>query len=121
MWMTQLSTDELAQIRADVLTLLPDTGYLLSSSFAPDGAGGWIETWGTAGTVSYRLDPIRQRESVAGAALTSFNQYQLTLPYNTAVTPEYRFQAASGARFSILGVDGGKSWAASVRCLVEAI
>jgi SPP1 family predicted phage head-tail adaptor len=119
--MTQLSTSELAQIRADVLTLLPDTGYLLSLSFVSDGAGGLTETWGTAGTVSYRLDPIRQRESVAGAALTSFNMYQLTLPHNTTVTVDQRFRAADSTEYTIQGVDGSKSWAASVRCKVEKI
>jgi SPP1 family predicted phage head-tail adaptor len=119
--MTQLSTSELAQIRADVLTLLPDTGYLLTLSMAPDGAGGISETWGTAGTVAYRLDPIRQRESIAGAALTSFNMYQLTLPHDTTVTAEQRFKAADGSQYSILGVDGNKSWAASVRCKVEKL
>lgn len=116
-----LSSSDLAQIRADVLDLLPDTGYILSSSLASDGAGGYTETWGTAGTVTYRLDPIRQRESVAGAALTSFNMFQLTLPYDTTVEPENRFKADDGALYSVLGVDDGKSWIASVRCVVEKL
>jgi hypothetical protein len=117
-----LSTDELAQIRADVLTLLPDTGDILSSTLSPDGSGGWTTTWGTATAgVNYRLDPIRARENVAGAALTSFSQFQLTLPHDATVLPEHRFYAADGSLYNILGVDGGKSWKVSVRCIVEYI
>ena len=117
-----LSSSDLTQIRADVASLLPDTGSILSSSLVSDGAGGWTTTWGTASSgVSYRLDPIRQRESLAGAALTSFNQFQLTLPYDTSVTPANRFQDASGNQYSILGVDDSKSWRVSVRCVVEKV
>ena len=114
-----LSSSDLAQIRADVLDLLPDTGYILSSSLAPDGAGGYTETWGTAGTVAYRLDPIRQRESVAGGAVTPFHSFILTLPYNTAIEPEYIFKASDGQQYNVIGLDDGKSWQASVRCMVE--
>jgi SPP1 family predicted phage head-tail adaptor len=122
MWMMALSSNDLTQIRADVESLLPDTGDILSSSLVSDGAGGWTTTWGTATSgVSYRLDPIRQREIVAGAALTSYNQFQLTLPYDTTVTAENRFQASDGTQYSILGVDDSKSWRVSVRCVVEKL
>jgi SPP1 family predicted phage head-tail adaptor len=117
-----LSTDELAQIRADVLTLLPDTGNILSSSLSPDGSGGWTTTWGTATAgVNYRLDPIRAREQVAGAALTSFHTFILTLPHNTTVAAQNRFKAADGTEYNVVSVDAGKSWQVSVRCEVERI
>ena len=114
-----LSSSDLAQIRADVLDLLPDTGYILSSSSTPDGAGGYTETWGTAGTVTYRLDPLRQREQVIGGAVTPFHSFILTLPYNTTIEPEYIFKASDGQQYNVIGVDDGKSWQASVRCMVE--
>lgn len=117
-----LSSNELAQIRADVQALLPDTGDILSSSLTPDGAGGWTTVWGTAtASVGYRLDPIRQREEVGGAVMWSYHTFQLTLPYDTTIEPENRFQASDGQLYNVIGVDDGKSWQVSVRCVVERI
>ena len=63
--MSVLSAAELAVIRADIANMLPDTGFILEQAYTHDGMGGMTETWGTAtgGTVVYRLDPIRGRES----------------------------------------------------------
>ena len=41
--MTWLSAGELAQMRADVLNLLPDTCSILSVSYTSDGEGGLAE------------------------------------------------------------------------------
>ena len=115
-----LSSSDLTQIRADVASLLPDTGSILSSSLASDGAGGWTTTWGTASSgVSYRLDPIRQREETGGGRLDDYHNFQLTLPWNTTIAAENKFQASDGQLYNVIGVDDGKSWQVSVRCIVE--
>jgi hypothetical protein len=122
--MSVLSAAELAAIRADVLTMLPDTGFVLESALTPDGMGGWTDVWGTAtgGTVVYRLDPVRGQESVAGAAVQPFHTFVLTLPYNATITASNRFQATDGSTWAVKSVDEpGKSWIASVRAYVERV
>jgi SPP1 family predicted phage head-tail adaptor len=116
-----LTTDELTAIRADVARLLPETGYLLSLTQISDGQGGFTETWGTATTTPYRLDPVRAQEQLSGAALQPYHTFTLTLPYSVTVTPAQRFQAADGTRYAITAVDGSKSWKASTRATVEVI
>jgi SPP1 family predicted phage head-tail adaptor len=116
-----LTADELTAIRADVARLLPDTGYVLSLTQTSDGQGGFTETWGTATTTTYRLDPVRGQEQQAGAALQPYHTFTLTLPYSVTVTPAQRFQAADGTRYAITSVDGAKSWKASTRATVEAL
>ena len=121
--MPALSDDELTAIRADIDELLPDTGgAVLSRTLANDGMGGFTEAWGTAtGSLNYRLDPIRGVEEQAGGALRAFQGWQLTLPYDTTVTTANRFQDGSGNQYAIIGVDGAKSWKASVRARLEAV
>jgi SPP1 family predicted phage head-tail adaptor len=118
--MTALTAAELAQIRADVLTLLPDTGYILSVTQVNNG-GVITETWGTAGTVSYRLDHKTGREVVAGGAVNSYEYWVLTLPYDAALTTANRFKASDGTQYSVQSVDDGKSWQASVRAQVTQL
>ena len=117
-----ITSDELAQIRADVAGLLPDTGQILGVTLAGDGQGGMTETWGTAtANIAYRLDPVRGREQVAGAALQDYHTFVLTLPHNASLTPAHRFQAEDGTLFSVTSVDTQKSWRVSVRAIVERL
>jgi SPP1 family predicted phage head-tail adaptor len=116
-----LTNDELTAMRADVERLLPDTGYLLSATEVSDGQGGFAATWGTATTTAYRLDPVRGQEQLSGAALQPYHTFTLTLPYSVTVTPGQRFQAADGTRYSIVAVDGSKSWKVSTRATVEVV
>lgn len=120
-----LSNAELTAIRADINQLLPDTGYILSVSNTPDGAGGVSESVGTASTVSYRLDPKTSTyysdgsESVKAGALMPFHSFMLTLPYDTNINTNNRFKDKDGNIYNVISVDDPKSWIASVRCMVE--
>jgi hypothetical protein len=118
-----LTSTDLAGMRAAVNDLLPDTANILAGTVAPDGQGGWSQTWGTATAgVKCRLDPGRKenRESVAGAALLPFSWWQLTLPYDTTLTEQNRVEIA-GETFNVVHVDTGKSWSVSVRAVLTKV
>jgi hypothetical protein len=121
--MPALTNDELTYIRQEIGELLPDTGgAVLSVTYASDGMGGFTDVLGTvAANLAYRLDPLPGVEDLAGMGLQAFQGYQLTLPYDTTITPENRFQDGDGNRYSVLSVDAAKSWRASVRAKVEAL
>lgn len=114
-----LSDAELTAMRADAERMLPATGYILSVARTSDGQGGFTSTWGTASTTAYRLDPLRGEMLTAGAALAPYHGYQLTLPYDTAITTAHRFQDADGNVYTVQSVDAGKSWAVSKRARLE--
>jgi hypothetical protein len=116
-----LTDAELAIIRAGSLAMLPDTCNLLAVSRVSDGMGGFDDTWGTAGTaIACRLDPLKGSEQAAGAALKPYHAYTLTLPYGTTITPAYQIEHG-GFNYSVTSVDNDKSWAASVRAVVERL
>lgn len=124
--MTFLNAKELEGIRSDINNLLPDTGYIRTNTQTPDGMGGVNDSWARSGTVTYRLDPefirpLQAAEKIAGGAVEPFHSYVLTLPYNTSVAEEQRFEDSSGNYYNIISVDDPKSWKASVRCFVELI
>lgn len=113
---------DLNSIRNDILTLLPNTGQIMSVTGSSDGQGGYTEAWGTAtANVAYRLDPLRGSEQVTGGAVQPYHSFVLTLPYNTTITTNNRFKAEDGQLYAITSVDGGKSWQASVRVYVEKV
>lgn len=86
-----LPNDELTQLRADLLTTLPDTCAILSVTRTPDGEGGITETWGTASaSVPCRLDFQTGRKVLTGGALEPFSGYVLTLPYSATCTDANR-------------------------------
>jgi head-tail adaptor len=117
--MTALSAAELAAIRTDIETLLPDTCNILTRTLTPDGSGGQTETWGTAtASVACRLDPARGREAEIGGQTEPFYGFILTLPHGTALTALQRVELNSET-FAVVSVDTGKSWSASVRGYLE--
>lgn len=115
-----LSASELAQMRTDLETLLPDTCIISNVTYASDGAGEWIPTWAAAGTVACRLDPIRGNEQIAGGAIESFNGYILTLPYNAVIVPTSRV-TVNGTDYNVTSVTIGDSWKLDTRCQIERI
>jgi hypothetical protein len=116
-----LYSAELAQIRADVLSMLPDACNILSVTLTSDGAGGNAETWGTATAgVSCRLDYKTGDETISGGAVKPFSGWVLTLPHDADIDTENRVEVGGGT-YAVLGVDGGKSWTASIRCRLEVV
>lgn len=84
-----LSSDELAQLRADLNDLLPDTCDIQADSGTVDSAGHVNPSWANVATgVACRLDPFTvrsdQRGSIAEQERTR-TYYQLTLSYNTTI------------------------------------
>jgi SPP1 family predicted phage head-tail adaptor len=115
-----LSPAELAQMRADLETLLPDTCVISNVTYASDGAGGWTPTWTAGGTVACRLDPIRGSEQIAGGAIEAFNGYIMTLPYNAVIVPASRVTVNS-TDYNVVSVTIGDSWKLDTRCQIERI
>lgn len=119
-----LTTTELAQMRADIAQLLPDTCDVLEVSRASDGAGGWADTWGTVAggsALPCRLDfPNPGKESVVNATLTPFKSGMVSLAYDKAVTTANRL-SISGVIYNVTGVNSGQSWIAVKRVSVERV
>jgi hypothetical protein len=121
-----LTTKELTGIRNDINDLLPDTGYILTNAGTANGMGGVVEAFARSGTVTYRLDPeiigpLQAKEKVGGGAIEPFHTYVLTMPYDTTVTEQNRFEDAGTNYYNIISVDDPKSWVSSVRCFVEKV
>lgn len=117
-----LTSAEIAQMRSDIEGLvLPDTGDLLTVTYVSDGQGGMVETWGTAtANVACRLDYMTGAESVFGGALRPYSGYNLTVPYNTALTAASRF-SIGGDVYQVVEVDADKSWNLFLRAKVEKV
>lgn len=121
--MTNTLTDaEITAMRADLEDIaLPDVGNVLTLSQTSDGAGGYSDAWGTATKdVKCRLGNVGGREQLAGMAVQSFNSFWLTLPHDTAITAEDRFEIGA-QQYNVIAVDTGKSWNLCKRVLVEKI
>lgn len=120
-----LTTAELAQIRADVDDLLPDTCDILELIRTSDSAGGWSETWGTAtaGTaVSCRFDLMQSAgvENVDNAALTPYTRAVLSLPYDTTITTENRVKVSS-VNYAVTSVNINQSSIGVRRVMLERV
>lgn len=127
--MAGITNAELAQMRDDIESLLPDTGNILSKSLSSDGEGGWVETWGTAtANVSCRLDSFTSKTSsrfqgdeiLMGGAVQSYGRWTLTLPHGTSIGVENRFEG-NGRTFNVIATDNGKSWSPNVRAILEQL
>lgn len=112
-------TDELAQIRTDLETLLPDAGTIYSLTRTSDGQGGWTESWATAGTCACRLDFIGGAENVTAGALVPYTRAIVTMPQATSITAQNRFIHSSGT-YTVQAVNTG-SWLGVKRASVEKI
>jgi len=110
---------ELTRIRADIAELMPDTGYILSVTRTSEGGGGWTESWGTASTVTCRVDYARGVEVLAGGAVQPKRQLVATVPYCTVVSTANRFEYG-GVSFAITSVNVG-SWLTCKRLTLEAL
>jgi hypothetical protein len=117
-----LSQRDLDQMRADVETLcLPDTCNILTSTLTNDGEGGQTIAWGTATANEIcRLDAYNGKEFVIGGQLQPFHGFVLTLPYDATIEPAYRVEVGSKS-YSVISVDGDKSWATTIRCALEVL
>ncbi len=117
-----LTTAEITQMRADLQDVaLPDTCIILTGTAVSDGQGGETRTWGTTTTgVKCRVDHLTGMEAVFGGALKPFAGYNLTVPYNTALTQANRVEHG-GVTYNVSEVDTDKSWALFKRAKLEKV
>lgn len=110
--MTQgLTAVELAQIRADIAGLLPDTCDILEVTRTSDGAGSWAEAWGTAtASVPCRID-FRSygKEAMNAAALIPYKSGIISMEYDETITTSNRV-LLNGVTYNITGVNNNQSW-----------
>jgi len=121
--MTQgLTNKELAQIRADIAGLLPDTCNILEVTRTSDGAGGWTEAWGTAtADVPCRLDFRTYGKEVNTAyALTPYKSGIISMEYDETITTANRILLNS-VEYNITGVNDNQSWIGVKRVSVERV
>ena len=115
-----MDASELARIQDDIDALLSDTAVILSVSYTPDGYGGLTESWGTVTTTACRIDPLSGTETLSGGAIQPYHAFQLTLPHSVTLTTEERIKIGT-TTYSVKSVDNGKSWAGSVRAVLEVV
>jgi len=119
--MTWLSAGELAQMRADVLNLLPDTCSILSVTYTSDGEGGLTEAWGTVtANVACRIDYSSGVETNIGGAVNPYTRAKISLPYDTVLATTNRI-VSGGVTYSVTNVNNGQSWNVSVRADLERV
>ena len=119
-----LSAAELAQMRAAIGELLPDTCNLLEVSRTSDGAGGWSETWGTVtggSALACRLD-FRDagRESVTNASLTPYQSGILSIAYDAPISTNYRVEIGADV-YAVKGENTDQSWLTVRQISVERV
>ena len=116
-----LTARELAQMRADIEDLFPDTCDILSVAYTSDSEGGFAEAWGTAtANVHCRIDYRSGTERMTGGAIQPYNKAVISLPYNTTISATNRIK--SGAyTWSILSLNDGQSWQAVKRAELERV
>ncbi len=123
-----LSAGELADIRADVNELLPDTCTIQQVSTTQDAIGAADRSYATrAANVPCRLDPVPSVTLTGSEAVSRMKnyivtkgQFVLTLA-NDATIEETDRVIHGGVTYSIKHVDDDKSWQAAVRCVMETI
>jgi head-tail adaptor len=102
--------------------VMPGTVYILSMGTASDGMGGIAETWGTVGTVTGRIYPVRRRaamEQIGGGQQISETQWYGTFPSGTSITARQRVKYGSRT-WEVLRVNNSEMYQTAVRCELMA-
>ena len=116
-----LTAKELAQMRADIEDLMPDTCDILSVAYTSDGEGGMTEAWGTAlADVACRVDYRSGSEKMTGGAIQPYNKAVISLPYTTALTTKHRVKVDDFV-WAVLSVNEGQSWDVVRRAELERV
>lgn len=111
---------ELAGLRADLETLLPDTCVIQSLTQIADGQGGFTDSWAAAGTVLCRLDNVSGRKSDFARSMQSFSQWVLTVPQDTTITTANRV-VHNEQTYSVAAVSDTGSLLACKRAALERV
>lgn len=105
------STAELAQMRADIASLYPDTCHIMGITRTSDGAGGWTDAAGTVtANVPCRFDfPKPGRESVVNGSNIPFKAGEVCMAWDTTVTTAHQL-LKGGTTYNIIAVNDAQSW-----------
>lgn len=101
---TFLDGREPDQLRGLAWLSLSETGYVIRGSAVDDGGGGVTQTWGTAGTVSCRIDPMGGREGVFGGQIDDRSTHLLHVPAGTSLDDADRFVIPARGTFEVTAV-----------------
>ena len=88
-----LSTNEIAQLRAEASAYLPDTCTIQVSTKIIDEIGGWSDEWDpTYTSVACRLAPVvaQKAETIVGSELAAVTVWVLTVAHNQALDETMR-------------------------------
>lgn len=88
--MELLSAQELHQLRDDAASFLSGSAYIERPTEVSDSQGGYTPTWGTIGTVPYRLEPysVNVGRGENGESLPmATSAFILITPHNTDLRP----------------------------------
>ncbi len=121
---------ELASMRDEAETLMPDSCAVLRPTEVPDGQGGWTQTWATAGTYACNLatGPYMRfsAERVAAGQVTPVGIVGISLPHDADVNPDDRIVWTPAgevtARMTIEVTQfGSRSWAINSRAMGKEV
>lgn len=116
-----LTAAELAQIRADIGELFPDTCTILSKGGTINAQGDYLDTWGTASSsVPCRVDEKTGKEVLTGGAIVPYQKVTISMAYNATITEANRI-VVNGGTFSIQAVNNEQSWAGVKRIDAEKL
>jgi hypothetical protein len=123
-----LSADELADMRAEVLLLLPDLCEVQQLVQTINDVGESAKSYTTkTASVACRLDPERSFVPTGtemmgwfGGYIFHTGRFVMTMAYNADITLT-DIVVLAGVRYEVAHVDANKSWAVSSRVLVKAL
>lgn len=107
-------TTELADIRAAVNDVLPDTCVISRLTETPDSQGGQVQTWAAVGTVACRLMANSGNTRGIAAQAQSVGEYTLTVPHNTDIQFDDR-AVVDGETYRVAFVNDVADWRAAIR------
>lgn len=112
-----ISDAELADLKGDNLTAMPDTATILRNT-PVSGPGGFTGDYTAVGTTPCRLTASvlsGGNEFTAAGELVSTVAYTLTMPAGTDVQPRDRI-LCQGTTFEVIAVKAAASWNLSDSC-----
>lgn len=116
--MAFLSAGDIALMREDVESSLPETVVIQRATYASDGMGGSIPTFAAFGTAAARVDPMRSTsggEVASQGRETGVSEWVVIMAYNGTVSASDRI-VHQGRTLEITEVRTPQSWQLLTRC-----
>lgn len=101
---TSLRSATRGTLRGLAYFALSDTGYIMRGTFADNLGGGGTYTFGTAGTVMCRVDPLGGGEDVIANRVDERTTHHITVPPTANVNAKDRFKVDGIGEFEITAV-----------------